>query len=502
MQYFRNGRKSGQAIIFLIMVLFIGLFVVLWNFDLNRIIGAKFKIRNMGDSAALAAARWQGYSLNMIGEMNLIQVAIMTDQISTSEDPATMVIPAEVEELMELRARLSLLGPLTSFVAAQQAAFNNGAFHDEDFEEEVQNIASELENFQDYGLTEPYPDAYAEMAELLVYLSGSVAAGSYTLELSGHELEQVGFYAAISQAARGSWCMMKSYRYLLESYTDYTSWSYDENYLGDSDFFKLKVSAFTNVVESTPEKITYSIPSSSLLNSNYFLTELEQYVNTNETVESYGDPDNFLATHFLEEVAWHIYDYDWRRTWPTASISGSAGDGEFPFYADVMPEFNYLGAESGITMDSSIYAGIVQDEDAMVDLSYKTKAKAFGYLNVEPTDSDLQDRFPDNRVTPNYFGFVLPAFREVRLVHSDIGDKVLDKNFYMHVKYHLPAYISEGLDGLDGSCGYCALLEIWEGLDREAGLEWIEWAETQADDPCYESGGGGGGGGGGASGGS
>ncbi len=512
MRRFRSNKKSGQAIIFLIMVLFIGVFIVIWNFDLNRIIGAKFKMRNMGDSAALSAARWQGYSLNMIGEMNLIQVAIMTELMAeTLGDSEPPEIPAEVKELMELRTRLELVGPLTSFVAAQQAAFNNGAFHDPDFSEELKYIAGDLENFEELGLIEPYPDAYIELADLMRSLSDSVAAASYSLELSGHVLEQEGFYSAIAQALRGSWCSMKSYRHWLSAYVNPSSWSYTEDYRGDSDFFKLKVHAFSAFHEDSNGQPMFWRPSSSLLSTNDIRPELSGYLETNETVEAFGDTDfvNWGIYNNVTNVTWHCYDSNWRRTWPKASISGSAGPGEFPFYADVKPEFNYRGAESAITMESYIETGIIsRKDDDSVDLSYKTKAKAFGHLDVEePNEVALRARFPENRVTPNYFGFVLPAFRDVRLVHSDIGDPVMSGPFYRHVKYHLPSYISHGLDGLDGGCGYCSLLEAWETLDREEGLEWIEWTETlpNSQDPCYVPPGGpsgGGGGGGGASGGS
>ena len=56
----RYQKKSGQALIFLMMVVLIGLLVVIWNFDLHRVITAKMRVRNSTDAAALAAARWQG----------------------------------------------------------------------------------------------------------------------------------------------------------------------------------------------------------------------------------------------------------------------------------------------------------------------------------------------------------------------------------------------------------------------------------------------------------
>ncbi|MDF7807716.1 hypothetical protein P4E94_09730 [Pontiellaceae bacterium B12219] len=498
-----DNSKSGQAIIFLIMVMVVGLFVVIWNFDLSRVISAKFKVRNQGDAAALAAARWQGYTLNMIGELNLIQVAIMTDQVVDEFSE----IPADVPALEELRSRLELLGPLSSFVVAQQAAFHNGAYHDYDLEDEINNIADDVEELVYSGYPGPYQDALQQYVDILRGVSGNVAVGSYSLPLGGSPLESTSFYAAIAQAATGWWCLMYPYKSYLESYDGYESWNVTiKDYRGETDFFGLKLQSFTNVMSGLQGG---RMPASALPKASDYLTEYYDYLanEPNDVVEDRGDPGNLGATYILTDVSWHAYDSNWKGQWPEASISGMASAGEFPFYADIKPEFDYMGAEAGVSMATSIERGILSSsDDDTVDLNYKSKAKAFGYLEFDPTDTDLKTRFPDSKVTPNYFGFVLPAFHDVRLVHSDIGDPLLDKDFYQHVKYHLQPYLAEGLPGLSGNCKYCRLLETWETLDRQAGLEWLEkmYALPDSQNPCVDNsaGGNGGGGGSGASGGS
>ena len=52
----RAKRRAGQTMVFLIVVLVILVFVVLWNFDLHKILYVKGITQNAGDSAALAAA--------------------------------------------------------------------------------------------------------------------------------------------------------------------------------------------------------------------------------------------------------------------------------------------------------------------------------------------------------------------------------------------------------------------------------------------------------------
>ena len=64
-----HGRRRGQTIVFLLMALTILMFALLWNIDLHRLVAGKSHAQNAGDSAALAAARWQGESLNLIGEL-------------------------------------------------------------------------------------------------------------------------------------------------------------------------------------------------------------------------------------------------------------------------------------------------------------------------------------------------------------------------------------------------------------------------------------------------
>ncbi|VGO21500.1 hypothetical protein [Pontiella sulfatireligans] len=501
--------KSGQAIIFLVMVVVIGLFVVVWNFDLHRVISTKLQIRNMGDSAALSAARWQGHTLNMIGELNLIQAAIMTANVYSPDDP----IPADVPAIHELRQRLALIGPLSAFTAAQQAAFNNGAFHDPELKQDIEFMAAEVKEQLDSGVPEPYDGAFEEYAAMLGVVAQTAAVGSYTLDLGGHPLESLRFYAAIAQAAAGWWCLMDDFSDVLGYYNGYTSWeSGVKHYEGENDFFKLKVYAFTNVHENSSGEMHGWRPGTAMASSNDYTGGLYGYLETNEVFNMQGaDGGNIQALYMLEDVAWHAYSGNWDNKWPLSTETASAnnaGSG-FPFRADVRPEYDYMGAEAGISISSSIEKGIIsRNDDDSVDLDYKCKAKPFGYLTAEPTDPTLKTFYTtsggDIRVPPYYFGLVLPAFREVRLVHSDIGDPVLSPAFYKHVKYHLHPYLNDGLGALDPNCPYCRLLAIWEELDLEAGQAWLDEANSKSgsDNPCYTEPGGGGGAGGGASGGS
>lgn len=66
-----RGRR-GQVAVFLLMALVILFFIVLWNFDLHKTIHVKNVSQTAGDSSALAAARWQGLALNLVGDLNIM----------------------------------------------------------------------------------------------------------------------------------------------------------------------------------------------------------------------------------------------------------------------------------------------------------------------------------------------------------------------------------------------------------------------------------------------
>jgi len=217
----RKERKSGQAILFLLVVMVIVLLVVLWNYDLHNIVATKVRIDTAGDSAALSAARWQGITLNMIGELNLIQAAHICESFVDPEDPDDIErVQAEVEEIALLRTRLSLNGPLMGFVAAESAAFLNLRQKDVlNRERKISNSlmrrANEFISAGDsfYGVQEPYPGAWFEYGSLLASIADnpmmvdSANTQYYHFFNGSHILLDPNFYAAI---AAKHWCYFKS----------------------------------------------------------------------------------------------------------------------------------------------------------------------------------------------------------------------------------------------------------------------------------------------------
>ncbi len=491
-------RKSGQAIIFLMVVMVIGLLVVIWNFDLHRVVSAKIRVRTAADSAALAAARWQGKTLNMIGDLNLIQVALITTAYAeyreahdewvrnggfSSGEPEPMFEDfldyGEYEDLHGLRDRLVFVGPLAAFAVAQQAAFNNGAFHDPVLAKDLHEMAEEIR----YQIGRPpYDNAFKDYADLLDQLvDGGVAVSSYSLRLPDHPLAQQVFYGAIAQASMGFWCDFHNRRYLLENYDGFESWpklntDFKQNYMLD-----LKIDEFSTGFIRLPDGTReVSMPASAIPDPDDYLKELYDYMETTDVVEDYGDPDYVFSLYHprVRQVQWHVYDSSWTKRWPAPAFYDDETDAKsrrFPIRAKVRPHFDYMGAEAGFGISVPIARGILASSDnPTVELAYKTKAKPFGYLDTD-----------DAREPPHYFGFVFPAFREVRLVHSDIGDKVVEVEFFEHVTEHLADYLELGPVACRPDCRYCQLLAQWEEMDLQAGLLWLEQAYADPDNnPC------------------
>ncbi len=134
----RNTAEHGQVLVVGIVMMLILLLALLFLFDVHNVIRAKFKVETAQQAAALAGAEWQRESLNLIGEINLIKACETllagNDALWRTPAPPTGAEPELRDELLEPRIRLltemqtrvSFIGPLIGFAAAQQAAKANG----------------------------------------------------------------------------------------------------------------------------------------------------------------------------------------------------------------------------------------------------------------------------------------------------------------------------------------------------------------------------------------
>jgi hypothetical protein len=430
--------------IFFIMVMVILVFVVLWNFDLHKILHVKNVTQNAGDSAALVAARWQGLTLNLIGDLNIMHAAALT-----AGDAET------VSAITNIQARLCYVGPMIAFEASQQAAKNNGIFVNESFTQFLDGHADDVRN--DYPtetgpdgemlFPEPYPNCWEEYADMLQLIADEgVAAGPdnahfYGDYTGGHVLLTPGFYDAV---AGESWCWFYNYEpTLLEDY---------------EDFFPCWWPALP------------VIPRQHYMNSEIFglgLTKQETTLAALTDYDTISDiaTDRAIGDHISPDImmsnsVWYCYSsYNWS--------SWSAMDEPFPVTGEVKPEYDYTGADAAVRIEADSTrltpgAGGSEITDTIV---WTAAAKPFGYLNKE-------DR-------PDAYRLVLPAFRSVRLIPVDASSAPAGGGYNLswreHIEEHLPVYMEGGPKEVSSSCRYCRQLKTWESSSfRKRGVDWLE----------------------------
>ena len=462
----RNSRKkSGQAMVFLILVLVVLFFVVLWNYDLHRILHVKDVSQNAGDAAALVAARWEGITLNLVGDLNIMQaLALAADDADAST------------AIGNIQARLCYVGPMIGFAASQQAAKNNGIYVNPDFTQLLLEHAwrvryeypTALGPDEEMLFPEPYPGCWEEYAGMLDLIAREgVAAGPdsvqyYTDSLGGHVLLDIGFYEAI---AGKSWCWFFHHQpTLLQDYRN---------------FFPCWWSPLPGITRR--QYINSEVYGLGLVKTT---TPLGGLVDSNTFAAVAGDR-GLSATPALVSAVTNGVWYCYGGTWSAWDAMSQEGPWPFPSTGPVRPRYDYSGADAVVRVEA--HTGRLTPGPGSTTqtnlITWTAAAKPFGYLeeNTRPNDASL----------------VLPAFHDVRLIPLDAASYTSGGGYNIewrrHVEEHLPEYMEHG-PSLRG-CWYCTQLVVWENPEfRRQGVTWLEANSHLCTLP---SGGGGGGGRGG-----
>ena len=442
-----DRRRRGQAVSFVLMALVILFFVFLWSADLHRVIAAKDDSQNAGDAAALAAARWQASSLNLMGELTLLHALAL----AAGDEAAVSLVT-------NTQARLCYTGPMTAACAAQQAAMLNGIPANDDFATFVRMRAAIVR--KGYAATfggagsvfeEPYPGAWDEYAAMLDALAdGGIAAGPdnavfYTDVTGGHTLLDKGFYRAV---AGQTWCWFHLHNpKLLEDYTGPSWWPplpvlFRPNF-ANSEIFSLRLA-----------------PSWRALRSFGSERELEALADeAGHPLPLAGGMSN--AWHRADQL-WYVYDGPQWGHW-------DALDAPFPVTGKVRPEYDYEGADAVVRIETTLERFSPEATGASGDAIVWTAAgKPFGYLDAE-----------GRRIPPNTYGLVLPAFRDIRLMPVDASTGgsggSFDLRWREHLALHLFPYLKDGTSALHAGCYYCRQLVRWEDSEfRRKGVEWLK----------------------------
>ncbi len=439
----RHSNRSGQAILFLIMVLLIGTFVVLWNFDLHRAVVLKMKVRDAGDAAALASARWQGISLNTIGELNVIQAALLTEMVNGDRDVWEGF--AEIRSIRRLQWRVQIDGPAVAFAAAQQAAFNNG-----------------IHRYANHHFWVEGSSVHADFLRAIV--DNGIAAQMVISRASDHPLMDPNFYDAVEAAHDGNWwCLFYRYPNLRTHLEAYTT---------PEDYWPDKTSEFPDL----PHLGVSSFPS-EMTNENYRgslddLFDLSDASGMNTDLQDVMDAateDNGLEVDVdvISYINWYPVMYSplkWNPSWQEFIDAH-----ELPFRDAVADRYDYMWGQNIYHLH--INYPQLSPRRGGDSTDWVSAAKIFGYL--EGASGAVHP--------PHYFGMVLPAFRDARLI--PVPPNVRAPELEEHYNDHLDSYLENGIsaldendDGLaDNGCRYCQLLVYFDDEEfRDAGIEWLD----------------------------
>jgi len=453
-----NKGKQGQVMVFLVMALVIMFFVVLWNFDLHKLIYVKSVSQNAGDSASLMGARWQGITLNLVGDLNIMQALAL----STGD---TNVIPA----ISNIQARLCFVGPMVGFFAAQQAAKNNGILPNVPFSDYLIEHANEVRNdYTDIGddgqmlFPPPYPEAWTNYADMLQFIGEEgVVAGPDNMRLysdpfGSHVLHRIDFYEAI---AGRNWCWFFHHEpTLLEDYQNFFPCWWPPlplppvAHYGNSEIFGLGL----RTVEMSLESTSLTVPE---LNDIAAERELGGTVTSNAAEQS---------------ATWFCYDPS---VWTDWTILYDNDDHAFPLVGELKDQYNYAGADSVVRIEATTGRLTPGAGGASVSntIIWTSAAKPFGYL--------------DNDRRPDTYGIVLPAFHDVRMIPIDSSSAPSGGSYNLSWREHIEAHLDEYMENgpLNNGCWFCAQLRTWEGeAFRQSGVRWLELYS----DDCHVPGGG------------
>lgn len=429
----QNGDgRAGQVVLILAFMLVGLLFLFMLVTDVFLSVRSKNRLQNAGDAAALMAARWQGVTLNLVGELNLLHLAA-----------ACETNHAAIAGIVALQERLALAGPLVGFWAANETAKRNGAPVDDGMTEVVAYAMQSAEGHE----SPTWPTKGEDYAAMLrTILAGGVAAGADNARLlpavaadGGHPLYDRNFYWAADAQDWPAICRSVFHGNHAKAAATLAAWP---GWGGIPD----------------------AVVSNDIANSEFFGVGLRRAACSFSEAEGPHAADELVSaaqeaglgaivTHealgkfrVLEDTSWPWYFYDpgiWR-DWREVDRNGS---GRFPLAGNVKPCYNVMGA-----------AAACRVKNVLQPLSDTSETNVFTWTAAAKPFGDNHGRRVTD-VLPNA-PLVLPSFTFVRLIPlGGVGESNLgaaDGEWLEHVRIHVPQQIRPA------SCPYCRILMKWE----------------------------------------
>ena len=459
--------RNGQVALYLVMVLLAIAVLMVVNVNAFLAVRSKNRMMNAVDGAAIAAAKYQGFLLNRIGQMNVDHLTAAVKGVPWTDDEG-------VSREVQMR-KLAFLEPIEAIRVSNEAAADWG-YKGGDSPRAAEGFADHIQEIlQNPDLYPPADDGvnlwhvYAE--KLAAALSGSPAVLPNYMEMvnpgSSGLFASSTFYDVLAAKA---WCWF--------SIGDHV------RYL-DEDPSQLEPYEITPVeVPENSEVYSLHVTYGTWMDSGW----ADEYVAgcgfsarwTNFVCRVTGlSPADFSARSYAasETEVWAFYDDNWR-TWST-----TYNPDDFPIAGTIRPEYDVAGCVASCMMLGNIQQ-IREDEDReqIGENSILVTAEAKPLGTVEGLDGGIAPVTAYNRfIAPSHPGEKI--FTEAQLVLMGSVPRSpgcsMEPGWYDHVKKHAPGNPFPG-------CGYCRLWSEWSNPAFRSSIR--SWLQRNADS-CRTGGG-------------
>ncbi len=453
-------RKSGQVVLVVAFMLLGLLLLALVGVDVFLSAHRKNRLQNAGDAAALAAARWQGITLNALGALNLAKIDLLCKVGDPAYNPAEWNAATNIcERITALQERLAFAGPLMGFYAAQHATLLNGVDVPDDDMSAL--VAESVARAPMLPGTELWPERAQDYAEMVRGAArDGVFAGVDNAQFfdfaiqSGHPLYNKAFYEAVS-GEDWCWFYLHGMADLLKGFSGWGEIPFPGAGSPENpEFFGTGVRTVRG----------------ALADFNRAWREPQTRAAVLELAERSACPN--VSDFALQQcgvvvnphLSWVAYGSGWH-AWRRMHRSDAA---RLPLVSDVKDKYNVQGAFAA-TRVRQVLDTFTPGVPRRVNV-WTAAAKPFGSIDERTVTWDGE------------FPLVTPAFTDVRLVMIAAFDEgsmgMADRAWVVHTRDHIqpPSSIAHA-----PGCSYCNILRKWEKREfREAGAKWIaEYAEEQ-----------------------
>lgn len=489
-----RDRRSGQVVLVMAFVLLVMIALVLMNVDFFVAARSKNRVTDAGDAAALAGARWQGLTLNLIGKLNLLHLEAACKY---ADDPQmSSNICAGISALQE---RLAVAGPLMGCYDANRAAMLNGVGEFEETRVLTEEVAMRAVYLP---ATDTWPDKPHDYSMMIkaAFSGGAFAcvdnANLYWANLAvDHPLYNRSFYQAIIGE---DWCWFffrDGYMGLLRNFT---GWDPVPPVSFRDEFHNSELLGCSVVPRTGWAFLSLPDITDILLD----IASRHSLPSVNEETLGRGifglpadDEGHRLPCALGHE--WWFYDTggnlsglygngDWRE-WFEMDI---AGENRMPLVSEVKDEYYVFGASSVMR----VYDWIAPVTPGVhSNLNYWTAAaKPFGCRSTPYGTCAVTQYDPTAGVRP--FPLVTPDFSDVRLIPlAGASERRLGTSDLEWMR-HICEHVSDCARGMTfDDCPYCDALRKWSSAAfRHSGVSWLLKYSGTCKRPTHGPGGAGG----------